>query len=240
MEKKEIQYIKKNLPKEKWDSGIEKLKKGIPLQYIVGNVDFYGNIINVDKRVLIPRFETELLVEKTIMYINKIFKRQIKILDIGTGSGCIAIALKKETQSIVNAIDLSSEALELARENANNNNVEINFFKSDIFSNVKDKYDVIISNPPYIDVLEEIQDIVKNNEPHMALYADNEGLYFYDKILCDCKKYLNNNFLIAFEIGYKQGDNIKKMAYKYLGKDIVVLVEKDYNNRDRFVFIYNK
>ena len=181
--KKWEEYIKKYLPRNEWEKGIKKLRGGISPQYIVGNVDFYGNIIDVDERVLIPRFETELLVEKTILYIKKLFKKQIKLLDIGTGSGCIAITLKKETNSIVTASDVSNDALDLARENASRNNVEIDFVLSDVFSNIKDKYDVIVSNPPYISFDEEIEDIVKDNEPYIALYAPNDGLYFYDKIL---------------------------------------------------------
>ncbi len=239
MKNNHIEYIKKYLSKSEWNRGIEELSKGISPQYVVGNVDFYGNYIKVDRRVLIPRFETELLVEKTILYIKKLFKKQINILDIGTGSGCIAISLKKETDSFVYACDISTDALDLAGENAKNNDVEISFILSDIFSNISDKFDVIISNPPYIAFDEEIEDIVKNNEPHIALYADKNGLYYYEKILCDCKNYLNKQFLIAFEIGYKQSDRIKAMAFKYLGEDIIVKIEKDYNDRDRFVFIYS-
>ena len=235
-----IKYIKKYLPRDKWDEAICLLNEGVAPQYIVGNVDFYGNTINVDSRVLIPRFETELLVEKTISYIKNIFKRQIKILDMCTGSGCIAIALKKETNNFVYASDISEVALELAKENAIMNNTSIDFICSDIFSNINDKFDVIISNPPYISYSEEIDDLVKNNEPHIALYASNDGLYFYENILLDCMNYLNDTFLIAFEIGYKQGNKIKDLAYKYLGDNINVNIEKDYSNRDRFIFIYNK
>ena len=237
-EKKE--YIKKYLPESKWDEAISLLEEGVSPQYIVGNVNFGGYIITVDKRVLIPRFETELLVEKTILYIKTIFKKQINILDIGTGSGCIAIFLKKETNCNVVASDISLDALEVAKANALNNEVDIEFIRSDVFSNINGKFDVIISNPPYIAYDEEIEDIVKNNEPHMALYAKNNGLYYYEEILRYCKKYLNRRFLIAFEIGYKQGLKISDMAYKYLGNDVIVNIEKDYSEKDRFVFIYNK
>ena len=234
------EYLKQYLPKEKLDESLNLLKEGVPPQYIIGNVNFYGNVINVDKRVLIPRFETELLVEKTINYCQKKFNnnlQNINILDIGTGSGCIAITLKKELNCKVTGIDISLDALEVARNNALNNNVNINFYQSDIFSNIKEKYDVIISNPPYIKEDEEIMDIVKNNEPHLALYAKNEGLYFYEEILKNCSKYLNDKFLICFEIGYTQGQAIKKLAQKYL-TNIEVSIEKDYSNKDRFVFIF--
>ena len=240
MNEKNLEYIKKYLPENKLKEGIKQLERGIPPQYIVGNVNFYGNIINVDKRVLIPRFETELLVEKAIKYINKKYNNptKINILDIGTGSGCIAITLKKELNSNVSGIDISPDALEVAKKNANQNNVQINFYQSDIFSNVKDTYDVIISNPPYIKETEEIMDIVKNNEPHLALYAKNNGLYFYEEILKNCSKYLNKKFIICFEIGYEQGLDIKELANQYLS-NIDITIEKDYSNKDRYVFIFS-
>ena len=236
---KNREYLEKYLSNDRLDEGMELLDKGISPQYIVGNVDFYGNIINVDSRVLIPRFETELLVEKTIHYVENLFNRKVSILDIGTGSGCIAITLKKEIDCDVVASDISLDAIDVARENAINNMVDILFVNSDIFSNIEDKFDVIISNSPYISYDEEIDDMVKNNEPSLALYASNDGVYFYDKILSECAKYLNDRFLIAFEIGYTQGDRIVKLVYKYLGDDVNVRVEKDYSNRDRFVFIWN-
>lgn len=237
MRDSDYDYLKKYLDSDKLEDGIELLKKGISPQYIVGNVCFYGNIINVNKNVLIPRFETELLVEKTIKYCRKMFNdSKINILDIGTGSGCIPITLKKELDCNVVGVDISNDALEVARENALINEVKINFICSDVFSNVSDKFDVIISNPPYISYDEEIEDIVRNNEPHLALYADDNGMYFYDKILRECSNYLNDKFLIAFEIGYKQGEDIKNLAYKYLD-NINVSIEKDYSGKDRYVFI---
>ena len=236
---KNREYLEKYLSNDRLDEGMELLDKGISPQYIVGNVDFYGNIINVDSRVLIPRFETELLVEKTIHYVKNLFNRKVSILDIGTGSGCIAITLKKEIDCDVVASDISLDAIDVAKRNAINNKVDILFVNSDIFSNIEDKFDVIISNPPYISYDEEIDDMVKNNEPSLALYASNDGVYFYDKILSECAKYLNDRFLIAFEIGYTQGDRIIKLAYKYLSEDVNVKVEKDYSDKDRFVFIWN-
>lgn len=240
MRDSDIEYLKKYLSSDKLEEGLELLKKGISPQYIVGNVCFYGNIINVNSNVLIPRFETELLVEKTIKYCKKIFgNNKINILDIGTGSGCISITLKKELDCNVIGADISNEALEVARENAVGNNVKVEFINSDVFSNVNNRFDLIISNPPYIRHDEEIEEIVKNNEPHLALYASDNGLYFYDKILRESSNYLNDKFLIAFEIGYEQGEDIKDLAYKYLD-NIDVSVEKDYSNKDRFVFINSK
>ena len=236
---KEIEYLKKYLKDKDMNIAIKELESGIPVQYIVGNVDFYGYTFKVNKNTLIPRFETELLVEKTIKYINKYFNNEIKILDIGTGSGCIAITLNKLLDnSRVTAVDISKNALDVARENNKINNTDVNFIESDVFSNINDKYDVIISNPPYISYDEDIMDVVYNNEPHMALYADDNGLYFYDKILMECRKYLNDRFFIAFEIGYKQGNDIINIINKYFD-NVNISLEKDYSGRDRFIFIWN-
>lgn len=237
----DIEYLRKYLKDKDLDTALKELESGIPVQYIVGNTNFYGYDFKINRNTLIPRFETELLVEKTYNYIKKYFnKDNIKILDIGTGSGCIAITLNKLLNSCdITGIDISSEALEVAKENNISNNTNVKFIESDIFSNVSDKYDVIISNPPYISYDDiEVMDIVKNNEPHLALYAKDNGLYFYDKIIKDSSKYLNDKFIMAFEIGYKQGKDITKIVNKYY-KDINMSVEKDYSGRDRFVFIWN-
>lgn len=236
---KEEEYLKKYLDKDKLEEGLEQLKQGIPVQYIVGNIDFYGNTINVNKNVLIPRFETELLVDKTIKYIKTNFKHHVDILDIATGSGCIAITLKKEIDSTVDASDISESALKVAQENALNNKVDINFINSDMLTNITKRYDIIISNPPYLTKDDDIMDIVKNNEPEIALYAKDNGLYYYDVILKNIKNNLKDKYFIAFEIGYTQGEAIKNIALKYLD-NINVKIEKDYSNKDRFVFIEPK
>lgn len=233
----DIEYLKKYYNGNMIEA-INRLDSGEPVQYIVGNVDFYGYNFNINKNVLIPRFETEQLVEITIKYINKIFNKKVDIVDLGTGSGCIAITLKKEINCNVTAVDISSSALKVARSNANKNNVMIDFIEGDMLKPLYKKYDVIISNPPYIRYDEEIMEIVKNNEPHIALYADNEGLYFYEEILKNAYKYLNSKYLIAFEIGSEQGSKIKEMASLYLYKPIVK-IEKDLQGLDRFVFISN-
>lgn len=238
-EEKQMAYLRKYLEKDKLEEGIALLKKGIPVQYIVGNVDFYGNIIRVDKNVLIPRFETELLVDKTIKRINKYFNNKlIRILELGTGSGCIAISLKKEINSIIDAIDISKEALSVAIDNAKINNVDINFMLADMTTYKDKKYDVIISNPPYIKKDELIMDMVKDNEPNIALYADDNGLYYYKKIIDNINYLTNDKYLICFEIGYTQGKYIEEYAKDNLS-DITVSIEKDYNDRDRFIFITN-
>ena len=142
----DIEYLKKYLSNDKLEEGLQRLENGEPVQYIVGNVDFYGYELDINKNVLIPRFETEELVSRTIKYIKKYLDRKVNILDIGTGSGCISIVLKDKLDSNVDAVDISDEALELSKSNASKYNLDINFYKSDIFSNVNKKYDVIISN----------------------------------------------------------------------------------------------
>ena len=223
MNNKDVEYLRKYLEQDKFEDGIEKLKKGIPVQYIVGNVDFYGNIIEINDNVLIPRFETELLVEKTIKYCKDMFNNNfsnIKILDIGTGSGCIAISLKKKLASYVLGIDISEDALDVAKINAKNNNVDVEFIYSDVFSNVNGKFDVIISNPPYIREDETIEDIVKNNEPNIALYAEDNGLYYYKKIIGSINNYLCDNFIVAFEIGMKQAGGLPLLLFILKHTDI--------------------
>ncbi|MGN1370704.1 MAG: peptide chain release factor N(5)-glutamine methyltransferase [Candidatus Coprovivens sp.] len=235
----EIEYLKKYLhPEDNLETAIERLKNGEPVQYIVGDVNFYGNIIKVNKNVLIPRRETEELVEKTSEIIKQLFhNRNLKILDIGTGSGCIPITLKKLfPNSNITAIDISQEALEVAITNAQENDTNIKFIKSNIFENVSDKYNCIISNPPYIREDEEIMDIVKNNEPHIALYAPNNGLYFYEEILKQASNYLEPKYIIAFEIGEEQGQDIVNIAKKYFPKSNIYL-KKDLQHLDRFIFI---
>ncbi len=215
------------------------LKDNYPIQYLIGYVNFYGYKINVNKNVLIPRYETEYLVEKTIGYANKIFNKKINVLDLGTGSGCIAIALSKNINSDVIGIDISDKALEVARLNAYKNNINIKFIKNDMLNNIKDKYDLIISNPPYISKDEVIMEMVDKYEPHEALYAPNNGLYYYESILKNISNNLNNKFLIAFEIGYTQAKDIKDIINKYLN-NVNIIVEKDLSGKDRYIFITNE
>lgn len=233
-ESEELVKVSKNIEKD-----YQKLLDGYPIQYLIGYVDFYGYKINVNENVLIPRYETEYLVEKTINYSKKIFNGKLDILDLGTGSGAISIALGKKLDSNVTGVDISDKALEVAKNNALQNNININFIKSDMLENVTGKYDIVISNPPYIDSEEKIMDSVKKYEPHLALYAEDNGLYFYKNILSNIKPYLKEKFIIAFEIGWWQGKLIETIAKEYF-EDSKVLTLKDLTNRDRYIFVINE
>lgn len=224
-----------------YKSSLEALKENKPIQYVIGNVNFYGIKFIVNKNVLIPRFETEELVEQVVEYTKDLNKDKIKILDLGCGSGAIGLTLKSILKdSEVTLTDISKDALEVAKLNANNLNLDVTFIESDWFSNVKlEKYDIIVSNPPYIRTDEKIEEIVKNNEPSLALYGGVDGLDCYRKILANIKPYLNNKFLIAFEIGESQKEEIYDIVNKYL-KDIEITCKKDLYGRNRMIFVRNK
>ena len=233
----EITKTDEKILKEKYQSDtsyLEKLKDNYPVQYLIGDVSFCGYPIKVNENVLIPRFETEYLVDKTYKLIEKLNLTSPTILDIGTGSGCMAISLKKLLPtSIVTALDISEEALKMAKENAKLNNVDITFLNQDILNTKITDYDVIISNPPYIAYDEEVAPEVKY-EPSLALYAHDSGLEFYKKIVDNL--HLINFKLCALEIGATQREKIVNYVKEHL-PDYKVACEKDYNNLDRYVFI---
>lgn len=236
--KKEIEYLKKYY-KGNINDAIKLLEEKKPVQYIVGNVDFYGYTLDVNEDVLIPRRETEELVEEVIKR-SKCFLNPV-IIDVGTGSGAIAISLSKELGLKVYASDISEKALKVAKKNVEKTKSLVTLYKGNMLRPYIDKnlkVDIIVSNPPYIKEDEEIQDIVKNNEPHIALYAKNNGLEFYEKILKDAHKILKDKFLIAFEIGCTQANDIELLAKKYL-KNVKVETKKDLSDKNRFVFVYN-
>lgn len=209
------------------------LYNDIPVQYLIGYTYFYGLKIFVNEHVLIPRQDSEILIDSVLANLD--LSKEYNILDIGTGSGALAIALKKHLiYSKVDAVDISLDALEIANSNGLFNKVSINFFESNIFSNVEGNYDVIISNPPYISIDEELSNEVRK-EPHLALYSKNKGLYFYEEILRNIKKHLKSNFLIIFEIGSTQAKEIKNLAKKYL--DLKADIVKDLQGLDRVVII---
>ena len=223
---------------EKYKKEIIALKEGKPLQYVIGYVNFFGNKIIIDERVLIPRFETEELVENTINYINKYFTEPVKIIDLGCGSGAIGLTLEKKVSTkTVDLVDISVDALEVTKKNIENLNSTAKIIHSDFFDNVTGKYDVIISNPPYIKTTEEIEDIVKNNEPHLALYAGEDGLDCYRKIIDNIIPHMKDKCIVAFEIGYQQAEDLKKIINQKL-ENVKIEVKKDLSGKDRMIFIF--
>jgi len=213
-----------------------KLVAHIPAQYIIGHAEFFGMQLKVDERVLIPRLETEELVE-LILAENP--DGHLKVLDIGTGSGAIALALAKNRADwTITAADISQDALDLASENAERLDLEISFIKSDCFSEICSKYDIIVSNPPYISRAdeEEVGLNVLHSEPHLALFADEDGLAIYRKISEESKGYLTDVGKIYLEIGYKQGQSVPALFMENLPEKRVRTL-KDQFGQDRMVVI---
>ncbi|MBZ2119149.1 peptide chain release factor N(5)-glutamine methyltransferase [Streptococcus infantis] len=214
----------------------KKLAAHIPAQYIIGYAEFFGTELKVDERVLIPRPETEELVE---LILAENLKDNLKVLDIGTGSGAIALALAKNRPDwSVTAADISQDALDLSMENANDQNLNLSFIKSDCFSEISSKYDIIVSNPPYIsrEDQEEVGLNVLHSEPHLALFADEDGLAIYRRIAEDSKDYLNDGGKIYLEIGYKQGQSVPDLFMKNFPEKRVRTL-KDQFGQDRMVVI---
>lgn len=209
--------------------------KRIPIQQITGLAYFMGEDFIVNKNVLIPRDETEILVRKAIEIINS--KNLEKVLDIGTGSGCIACTIAKNTDVQVIGVDISTDALQIALDNSSKLDLfnKAIFRKSDIFSNVREKFDLIISNPPYIPIKEKetIQTEVQF-EPDTALFAEDEqGIKFYDKIITQARDYLNPGGYLMFELGIGQSKLVKDLMMKFNFKNIQI--EKDLANIDRVI-----
>ncbi|SEF58556.1 release factor glutamine methyltransferase [Halpernia humi] len=222
----------------KFLNALNQLKNEIPYQYILGEAEFFGLKFNVSKEVLIPRPETEELVEFAIQKIQSLNSENFKILDIGTGSGIIPIILKKNfPQAEISAIDFSDKALKIAKENAEKHQAEIHFiFQDYLHSELTEKYDVIISNPPYIGIDEEseIENSVKNTEPKMALFSPStDSLVFYRKIAKDAEKYLTENGQIFLEINQKLGAETLDLFRNFSHSELV----KDISGNDRFIWV---
>ena len=214
----------------------QKLAAHIPAQYIIGHAEFFGMQLKVDERVLIPRPETEELVE---LILTENPEKNLKVLDIGTGSGAIALALAKNRPDwSVTAADISQDALDLSFENANSQNLNLSFIKSDCFSEISAKYDIIVSNPPYISRADEVEVglNVLHSEPHLALFADEDGLAIYRRIAESSKDYLNDGGKIYLEIGYKQGQSVPALFMENLPEKRVRTL-KDQFGQDRMVVI---
>ena len=223
--------------------GMEEYYNGRPIQYIKGVETFFGRDFKVNENVLIPRYETEELVENILYRIDDYFSgyKNITLCDVGTGSGAIAISLALEEPKLkVYATDISDLALTVAKENANNLKADVEFLVGDMLQPLIEKnlkVDIFVSNPPYIPQEQEIEAVVKDNEPHVALFGGNDGLYFYRKIFEGVNELLNERALLAFEMGFDQRELMEEALQKYFPNDPYEII-KDINGKDRMLFIY--
>lgn len=229
--KKLNKYNKKN---------IKKINNKYPVQYIIGYVNFYGLKITVNKNVLIPRYETEYLIEKLNNYIKKYDFEKPKILDLCTGSGAIGLTLKNLIKnSDVTLSDISRKALKTAKKNSENLNLDVKILKSDLFNNIKDNdYDILVSNPPYVMLNEKLPKEV-TYEPKIALYSGETGTNHIKKIIKESNKYLKEKSIIALEINEKSEKELTEFLNK-LDKNINYVFEKDLCEKTRYLFIFNK
>jgi release factor glutamine methyltransferase len=219
---------------EEYQILIEQRGKHIPLQQLTKEAYFYGMKFFVNENVLIPRQDTEVLVEQ-VLSLSK-GKENLKLLDMCTGSGCILLALLANLkQASGTGVDLSEKALEVAQRNGEELGIEVSWVQSDLFDKVSGSYDIIVSNPPYIEtsVIEGLMDEVKLYEPRMALDGTEDGLFFYREITMQAGKYLKNNGILAFEIGYNQGKAVSEFMKENGYKEVQVL--QDLAGLDRVV-----
>lgn len=223
--------------------GMEEYYNGKPIQYIKGVETFFGRDFKVNENVLIPRYETEELVENILYRIDDYFAdyQNITLCDVGTGSGAIATSLALEESRLkVYASDISSLAIEVAKENAHNLKADVTFLVGDMLEpllNKNIKVDIFVSNPPYIPQNQEIEAVVKDNEPHVALFGGDDGLYFYRKIFSGVNELLNDRALLAFEMGFDQRELMEEALVEYFPNDPYEII-KDINGKDRMLFIY--
>jgi len=234
--------VEENLLKQ-FEEAMALYLKGYPVQYIKGVETFFGRDFIVNENVLIPRYETEELVENILYAIDDYFDdySSIDLCDVGTGSGAIAISLKCEEERLnVVATDISEEALEVARKNAKNLEANIEFYQGDMLQPLIDrniKVDIFVSNPPYIPQEQEIESVVKDNEPHVALFGGKDGLYFYRKIFERATEVLKDRAILAFEMGFDQKEDMEKEVNHYF-PNMPFEILQDMNGKDRMLFIY--
>ena len=225
----------------KFNIGIERLLNNEPLNYVLGYSYFYGYKMIVNKDVLIPRPETEELVGLILSKYDEFFKgKAINICDVGTGSGAIAIALKKEEDKLnVYASDISEDALKVAKQNSLNNDCNIHFFKGSMlepYIGNRIKVDILVSNPPYIKTVENIESSVYDFEPHVALFGGEDGLRFYREIFEKADKVVDPEGMMFFEMGYDLKDSLTELAKKYF-PDSEIEIFKDINGKDRMMMV---
>ena len=231
----EIPFSTRDLTKKQYKSVIKKVKlrcKHKPITKIFGKAYFYGMEFIVNKNVLSPRSDTEILVEKALEYI----KPNDRVLDLCTGSGCVAISIARNVDAYIEACDISSKALKVAKKNTKLNNVKVYNYQSNMFDKVQGKFNVIVSNPPYIetDVIKTLDEEVKGFDPILALDGGLDGLDCYRQIAKNVKNYLLEDGVLLMEIGYNQGKSVTNI-FKAIAKDVQVI--KDYNNNDRVVIV---
>ena len=228
---------------ERFQAGMKRYLAGEPIQYIKGKETFFSRDFIVNENVLIPRYETEELVENILYRIDDYFEdyENIDLCDVGTGSGAIAISLALEEKKLhVVATDISEEALEVARENAQNLGANVEFYQGDMVQPLLDrgvKVDIFVSNPPYIPQNQDIESVVKDNEPHVALFGGSDGLYFYRQIFATVQPLLKERALLAFEMGFDQREIMEEAVEHYFPNTPYEII-KDINGKDRMLFIY--
>jgi len=218
------------------------ITKNIPVQHITGYEYFFGYQFKVNSDVLIPRFETEELVAQVLMMYDDVFDGQpVDVVDIGTGSGCLAVTLSKEEPLMnVTATDISKAALNVAQENNDTIGSRVTFIEGDMLKPLEGmKFDILVSNPPYIPNDEFVEELVKGHEPHLALFGGIDGLDFYRQILEGAQAILKDRFIIAFEHAYDKAKDIKKVVKKNF-KDVDVIQKKDMQGKDRMTFVVKK
>ncbi len=216
------------------------LHENKPIQYLIGTSCFYGYDFIVNENVLIPRFETEELVENILYKYDEHFGgRKVEVCDLATGSGCIAITLAKEEPNMhVVATDISKEALEVAKRNNEKFDANVKFLQGDMLTPLKGKkFDIFVSNPPYIPENEDVDSLVKDNEPNLALFGGDDGMKFYRIILQGLRPLLNKKALVAFEHGYDKKEEMLALCKKYFPECKAECI-KDLEGKDRMTFIY--
>jgi len=238
--------LNEEMPEELYNDflyGVDRfIIQNIPVQHIIGYEYFFGYEFVVNSDVLIPRFETEELVANVLEQYDDVFNgTNVDVVDIGTGSGCLAVTLSVEEKGMnVIATDISEKALDVAKQNNDKLGGRVTFYQGDMLEPVKAmKFDILVSNPPYIPNDEFVEDLVKSNEPHVALFGGKDGLDFYRKIIIDAESILNDKYIIAFEHAYDKAKELKKLIQKHI-KDATIIQKKDMQGKDRMTFIIKK